>query len=85
MDGTINGDLIAAAGNIIVNGKVTDDIRVAGGTVEIGGSVGDNALVFAGNLISGKDASIDRDLTIGVGNAIIDGTVKGNSRIRSCQ
>lgn len=34
--------------------------------------------LFAENLISGKDASIGRDLTIGTGNAIIDGTVKGN-------
>lgn len=76
--GTINGGILAAGGSITVNGNVTGDVRAAGGTVIIGGDVGDNALVFAGNLNLEKSARIGRDLTIGAGNAVIDGTVNGN-------
>jgi cytoskeletal protein CcmA (bactofilin family) len=76
--GTINGGIIAAGGSIIVTGNVTDDIRAAGGEVRIGGDVGDNVLVFTGNLVLEKNARIARDLTLGAGTAIIDGTVNGN-------
>ena len=76
--GTINGGIIVAGGSIIVTGNVTDDIRAAGGEVRIGGDVGDNVLVFTGNLVLEKNARIARDLTLGAGTAIIDGTVNGN-------
>jgi len=76
--GTINGGIIAAGGSIIVNGKVTDDIRVAGGDVRIGGDVGDNVLAFTGQFVLEKNAKITRDLTLGAGNAVLDGTVNGN-------
>ncbi|HMB44913.1 MAG TPA: hypothetical protein VKL21_03730 [Candidatus Methanoperedens sp.] len=76
--GTINGGIIAAGGSIIVNGKVTDDIRAAGGEVRIGGDVGDNVLTFTGQFVLEKNARIARDLTLGAGNAVIDGTVNGN-------
>lgn len=76
--GTINGGIMAAGGSIIVNGNVSNDIRAAGGEVRIGGNVGDNVLVFTGQFILEKDAMISRDLTLGAGNAAIDGTVNGN-------
>ena len=76
--GTINGGIIVAGGSIIVTGNVTNDIRAAGGEVRIGGNVGDNVLVFTGNLVLEKNARIARDLTLGAGTAIIDGTVNGN-------
>ena len=76
--GTINGGIIAAGGSIIVNGNVTDDIRAAGGVVRIGGDVGDNVLAFTGQFVLEKNARITRDLTLGAGNAVIDGTVNGN-------
>jgi hypothetical protein len=76
--GTINGGIIAAGGSILVNGNVTNDIRVAGGEVRIGGDVGDNVLVFTGQFNLEKNAKIARDLTMGAGNAVIDGTVNGN-------
>ncbi len=76
--GTINGGIIAAGGSIIVNGNVSGDIRAAGGEVRIGGDVGDNVLAFAGQFILEKDARIARDLTLGAGNAVIDGAVNGN-------
>ncbi len=76
--GTINGGIIAAGGSILVNGNVTDDIRAAGGEVKIGGDVGDNVLAFTGQFVLEKNARIDRDLTLGAGNAVIDGTVNGN-------
>lgn len=76
--GTINGGIIAAGGSILVNGNVTDDIRAAGGEVRIGGDVGDNVLAFTGQFVLEKNARIARDLTLGAGNAVIDGTVNGN-------
>jgi cytoskeletal protein CcmA (bactofilin family) len=76
--GTINGGIMAAGGSIIVNGNVTDDIRAAGGEVRIGGDVGDNVLAFTGQFLLEKNARIARDLTLGAGNAVIDGTVNGN-------
>lgn len=76
--GTINGGIIAAGGSIVVNGNVTDDIRAAGGEVRIGGDVGDNVLAFTGQFFLEKNARIARDLTLGAGNAVIDGTVNGN-------
>ncbi len=76
--GTINGGIMAAGGSIIVNGNVTDDIRAAGGEVKIGGDVGDNVLAFTGQFVLEKNARIARDLTLGAGNAVIDGTVNGN-------
>jgi hypothetical protein len=76
--GTINGGIIAAGGFIIIDGNVTNDLRAAGGTIDIRGNIEDNVLVFGGNFILEKGARIARDLTIGVGNARIDGTVNGN-------
>ena len=76
--GTINGGIMAAGGSIIVNGNVTDDIRAAGGEVRIGGDVGDNVLTFTGQFVLEKNARIARDLTMGAGNAVIDGTVNGD-------
>jgi hypothetical protein len=76
--GTINGGVIAAGGSIIVNGNVTNDIRAAGGVVKIGGNVEDNVLAFTGQFILEKNARIARDLTLGAGNAVIDGAVNGN-------
>jgi len=76
--GTINGSIIAAGGSIIVKGNVANDVRVAGGEVRIGGDVGDNVLAFTGQFILENNARISRDLTLGAGTAIIDGTVNGN-------
>ena len=37
--GTINGDLYASAGQVVVDGTVNGDILVAGGRVSLSGSV----------------------------------------------
>jgi hypothetical protein len=76
--GTINGGIIAAGGSILVDGNVTNDIRAAGSEVRIGGDVGDNVLAFTGQFFLEKNAKIARDLTLGAGNAVIEGTVNGN-------
>lgn len=76
--GTINGSIMAVAGSIIITGNVTNDIRAAGGQVRVGGEVGDNVLVFTGQFILEKDARIARDMTLGAGKTVIDGTVNGN-------
>jgi hypothetical protein len=76
--GTINGGIIAAGGSILVEGNVTNDIRAAGGEVRIGGDVGDNVLAFTGQFFLEKNARIARDLTLGAGNAVIEGAVNGN-------
>src|SRR5659263_409280 len=76
--GAINGGIIAAGGSILINGNVTNDIRAAGGEMRIGGDVGDNVLAFTGQFVLEKNARIARDLTLGAGNAVIDGAVQGN-------
>lgn len=81
--GTINGGIMAAGGSILVDGNVTNDIRAAGGEVRIGGDVGDNVLAFTGQFVLEKNARIARDLTLGAGNAVIDGGCTGKHQWRS--
>lgn len=78
VSGTVNGSLMAVGGIITVSGNIVDDIRAAGGTITIDGNVGDNALIFGENFNLGKSARVNRDLTIGTDNAIIDGAVNGS-------
>jgi cytoskeletal protein CcmA (bactofilin family) len=51
---SIQGDLIAAGGNLFISGSTTQDVIVAGGSVNIVGRVGDDLRAAGGNLtISG--------------------------------
>jgi cytoskeletal protein CcmA (bactofilin family) len=70
---TVQGDLIASAGTVRVDGRVDGDLVASGGQVTVAGTVTGDALVGAGStLVSGE---VDGDLRIGAGQARIEGRV----------
>jgi hypothetical protein len=62
MDGTVNGDLMAAGESVIINGVVTGDLFVAGSRVTINGSVGDDLFAAGAAVTLGPDATIADDV-----------------------
>jgi cytoskeletal protein CcmA (bactofilin family) len=70
---TVQGDLIASAGTVRINGRVDGDLVASGGQVIVAGTVTGDALVAAGSTtISGE---VGGDLRAGVGQARIRGRV----------
>ena len=70
---TVQGDLIAAAGTVRVDGRVDGDLVASGGQVTVAGTVTGDALIAAGSTtISGE---VDGDLRVGTGQARIEGRV----------
>ena len=70
---TVQGDLIASAGTVRVDGRVDGDLVASGGQVIVAGTVTGDALVAAGSTtISGE---IGGDLRAGTGQARIRGRV----------
>ncbi len=73
---TINDDLYAGGGTLILNGTVNGDAIVGGGTVVVNGSVKQDLMAGGGNItIAGE---IGDDLRLGGGNITILSTVKGD-------
>ena len=71
---TVQGDLIASAGTVRVDGRVDGDLVASGGQDPVAGTVTGDALVAAGSTtISGE---VDGDLRVGAGQARIEGDVK---------
>jgi cytoskeletal protein CcmA (bactofilin family) len=70
---TVQGDLIASAGTVRVDGRVDGDLVASGGQVIVAGTVTGDALVGAGSTtISGE---VGGDLRAGAGQARIEGRV----------
>jgi cytoskeletal protein CcmA (bactofilin family) len=70
---TVQGDLIASAGTVRVNGRVDGDLVASGGQVIVAGTVTGDALVAAGSTtVSGEVAG---DLRAATGQARIGGRV----------
>jgi cytoskeletal protein CcmA (bactofilin family) len=70
---TVQGDLIASAGTVRVDGRVDGDLVASGGQVIVAGTVTGDALIGAGSTtISGE---VGGDLRAGTGQARIDGRV----------
>ena len=70
---TVQGDLIATAGTVRVDGRVDGDLVASGGQVIVAGTVTGDALVGAGSTtISGE---VGGDLRAGAGQARIEGRV----------
>jgi cytoskeletal protein CcmA (bactofilin family) len=71
---TVQGDLIASAGTVRIDGRVDGDLVASGGQVTVAGTVTGDALVGAGQAtVSGE---VDGDLRVGAGQARIEGQVK---------
>ena len=74
---TVQGDLIASAGTVRVDGRVDGDLVASGGQVIVAGTVTGDALIGAGSTtISGE---VGGDLRAGTGQARIDG--RGNEDV----
>jgi cytoskeletal protein CcmA (bactofilin family) len=70
---TVQGDLIASAGTVRVDGRVDGDLVASGGQVIVAGTVTGDALIGAGSTtVSGE---VDGDLRAGTGQARIEGRV----------
>jgi len=70
---TVQGDLIASAGTVRVDGRVDGDLVASGGQVIVAGTVTGDALIGAGSTtISGE---VGGDLRAGAGQARIEGRV----------
>jgi cytoskeletal protein CcmA (bactofilin family) len=70
---TVQGDLIASAGTVRVDGRVDGDLLASGGQVTVAGTVTGDVLVGAGSTtVSGE---VGGDLRAGTGQARIQGRV----------
>ena len=70
---TVQGDLIASAGTVRVDGRVDGDLVATGGQVTVAGTVTGDVLAAAGStLITGE---VGGDLRAGTGQARIEGRV----------
>jgi cytoskeletal protein CcmA (bactofilin family) len=78
LNNSVENDLLATGGNVTVNGDIGTTARIAGGTVIINGKVGRDLVIVGGNVIVGSQATINGDLAISGGTAIINGTVNGH-------
>ena len=70
---TVQGDLIATAGTVRVDGRVDGDLVASGGQVTVAGTVTGDALVGAGS--TSVYGEVDGDLRVGTGQARIEGRV----------
>ena len=75
IDGRLNGDLVAGARRIVVEGQVDGDLFAAGNTIDLRGPIGDSTRV-AGQVIT-VDTTIDGDL-LAAGTELL---VSENARI----
>ncbi len=73
--GTVTGDVIAAANTVTISGRVGGTLRAAAVTVTLAGDVARDAVIGSGNLTLAPNASIGRDLLLGVGQGTIGGRV----------
>lgn len=63
VDGRLNGDLVAGARRIVVDGQVEGDVFAAGNTIDLRGPIGDSTRI-AGQMLT-VDTTIDGDLLAG--------------------
>ena len=88
--GTVEGDLIALGGQLLVDGNVTGDLIAIGGTVKVTGQVGQDLRVIGGQVsVSGSvgqnvlmiGGSLDLERTADLGKGLI--LIGGNGNLLS--
>lgn len=77
-DETVDGDLEAVGGSVVVEGRVTGDLDASAGSVRIEGTVDGDVSAAAGSVDVGPDARIGGDLEATGGSVSIAGAVDGN-------
>lgn len=75
---TVEGNLEAFAGNVIVRGTVTGDVNAFAGNVVIAGRVDGDVEAAAGNVEIAPSGSVGGELEAAAGNVVIAGTVDGD-------
>jgi cytoskeletal protein CcmA (bactofilin family) len=70
---TVQGDLIASAGTVTIDGRVDGDLIASGGQVRVDGPVTGDVLIASGNAtISGQ---VDGDVRVAAGQVRLEGPV----------
>jgi cytoskeletal protein CcmA (bactofilin family) len=75
---TIDGDLDAFGGTVVVRGTVDGDLSAFAGTVQVDGRVTGDVSAFAGNVVLGPNGTVDGNFSAATGSVIIAGTVGGD-------
>ncbi len=74
---TVEGDLDAFGGNIVVRGTVTGDLSAFGGNVRIDGTVEGDVEAAAGNVVLGPNATVGGNVEASADTVTVAGTVDG--------
>ncbi len=75
VNGEVNGDLIAAGGEILIPGKVERDARLAASKISISGKVDGSVTAGTGEFIFGRDGRIGNSLVIGTKDVSLQGYI----------
>jgi cytoskeletal protein CcmA (bactofilin family) len=75
---TVQGDLIASAGTVRVDGEVGGDLRAGTGQARIDGRVNEDVLLGAGQATVASGSQIGGDLIFASGRMQMDGAVAGS-------
>jgi len=78
--GTVDGDISALAGDVVVErtGVVTGDVTGASGSLRIAGRVDGSVEYAAGNVVFEPTSEIGGNVNVGAGNVVFAGTVDGS-------
>lgn len=78
---TVDGDLDAVGGTVVVRGTVTGDLNAFAGTVVVEGTVGGDVDAAGGNVDVARNGTVGGDLEVASGTVHVAGTVEGNAEI----
>ncbi|OGM97106.1 hypothetical protein A2532_02955 [Candidatus Wolfebacteria bacterium RIFOXYD2_FULL_48_11] len=85
----IDGDILVAAGQVIIDGEVMGTVKISGGEVVINGAVGKSVVVRASERVSiGAGATIGGDLAYRSANAVIlaeGATIAGETKFEKIE
>lgn len=78
--GTVDGDLDAYAGTVVVaeNATVTGNVNAYAGSVRVEGTVGGRVVAYAGSVVVARGATVRRSLGAVAGDVTVAGTVLGD-------
>lgn len=81
--GTVDGDVNAVAGDVVIaeSGRVTGNVNGAAGSVRIGGTVDGNVDVASGSVVFERTARVGGDVNLGAGTVVIAGTIDGDATV----
>lgn len=75
---TVDGDLDAFAGSIVVRGTVTGDLNAFGGNVRVAGTVDGDVSATAGTVTLTRNGTVGRSLDAAAETVTVDGRVGGD-------